>query len=418
LTPTRELANQVKGEFTALAQTLTVFCIYGGVSYEPQEAAMRRGIDVLVGTPGRVLDHVQQGKLNLRQLHCVVLDEADQMLEKGFAETMDEILGYCFPEGCFSANNKPQMLLFSATIPPWVSQTANKFMTTDRVTVDLVGKGTTRAAINVNHLALCCQRSERPSIICDIIQVYSGAHGRSMVFSSTKVEANELALNSVLKQECQVLHGDIPQQQREITLRSFRDGKFPVLVATDVAARGLDIPEVDLVIQCEPPADVDAYIHRSGRTGRAGRSGVCVMLYRPNQEYMIPLVERKARIQFQRIGAPRSDNIIRAAGSDAIKCIESVSDNVLEYFKESALQLINDKGPEQAICAALAYISGYTEVTSRSLLTSEQGYTTFMMSCTFEIRGPGYFWNFMERRFNDSIKNAVKGMRMMNDNKV
>jgi ATP-dependent RNA helicase DDX21 len=156
-----------------------------------------------------------------------------------------------------------------------------------------------------------------------------------MVFSSTKVEANELALNSVLKQECQVLHGDIPQQQREITLRSFRDGKFPVLVATDVAARGLDIPEVDLVIQCEPPAvsilpitndnilmglqDVDAYIHRSGRTGRAGRSGVCVMLYRPNQEYMIPLVERKARIQFQRIGAPRSDNIIRAAGSDAIK---------------------------------------------------------------------------------------------------
>ncbi|XP_064398573.1 nucleolar RNA helicase 2-like isoform X2 [Halichondria panicea] len=376
MAPTRELVNQVHEEVKALAgEGVASHCVYGGSPYGPQESAMRNGLDIVVGTPGRILDHMRRGLLKLGQLKHVVLDEADQMLERGFAESVEEILAASFENS--TEGDKPQLLLFSATVPSWVQDTADRYMSQDKVLVDLIGQQSLRTAVTVEHLAICCPYAERPSTIADVIQVYSGAHGRTMIFCPTKKEANEMALSSCLKQDCQVLHGDIPQRQREITLKGFREGKYQVLVATDVAARGLDIPEVDLVVQCEPPKDVDAYIHRSGRTGRAGRTGVCLLFYKPQQEHLVKQVERIAGISFQRIGAPQPVDIIKAGAKDSIRSLDSIPESVLALFREAATQLIDGRGAIDVVAAALAHMSGAKEITSRSLLSSHQGYTTY-----------------------------------------
>lgn len=197
--------------------------------------------------------------------------------------------------------------------------------------------------------------------------------------------------------------------------QSFREGLFSVLVATDVAARGLDIPEVDLVVQCEPPKDVDSYIHRSGRTGRAGRTGVSIMFYKPREEFRIPIVERRAGITFQRVGAPQTGDIIKAAARDAVRSLTEVPTSVLPYFSEAAAQFIEEKGPTQALAAALAYISGSTEIVSRSLLSAQQGYTTYLLHCSEPVRHQGYFWKVLERGFPPGVKEATRGMRLCKD---
>ena len=410
LAPTRELARQVNEEFVTLAPELSTCCIYGGVSYESQERAIADGIDVVVGTPGRILDLCKR-QLNLKRLKHVVLDEADCMLEIGFADEVNEIL-----QGVFE-KHKPQMLLFSATVPPWVTTTAKKYMD-DHVVVDMIGEDKLKTAVTVQHKAIRCTYEERASVIGDVIQVFSGTNGQTMIFTDTKRDANELALNSLLKQECQVLHGDIQQAQREVTLASFRQGKFPCLVATNVAARGLDIPEVDLVVQCEPPKDVEAYIHRSGRTGRAGRNGTCVVFYKPTQESLLKVVERKAGIQFSRIGPPQPADIIAASARDAAESIQAIPSTVISQFRAAAETLLTNMKPVNAIAAALAHISGsLNTIQSRSLLTSQPNYTTYHLTNSFEFRTVSYMWKAIERHLPSEVKEAVRGMRMCKDMK-
>ncbi|NWH74384.1 DDX21 helicase, partial [Piaya cayana] len=316
LVPTRELATQVAKDFKTLTRKLSVACFYGGTPYKEQIDLLKSGIDILVGTPGRIKDHIQNSKLELSSVKHVVLDEVDHMLDMGFAEQVEEILGFAYKKG---SENNPQTLLFSATCPRWVYDVAKKYMKGEYEQIDLIGKKTQRTATTVEHLAIQCRSSQRAGVLGDIIQVYSGSHGRTIVFCETKKEANELAMNASLKQDAQSLHGDIPQQQREITLKGFRDGVFEVLIATNVAARGLDIPEVDLVIQCSPPKDVDSYIHRSGRTGRAGRTGICICLFQRREEDLLKQVEHKAGITFKRIGVPSATDVIKASSNDAKK---------------------------------------------------------------------------------------------------
>uniref|UniRef100_A0A663N6I5 RNA helicase n=1 Tax=Athene cunicularia TaxID=194338 RepID=A0A663N6I5_ATHCN len=196
---------------------------------------MAFGTDILVGTPGRIKEHIQNSKPELSNM--------------GFAEQVEENLGFSYKKG---SENNPQTLLFSATCPQWVYDVAKKYMKEEYEQIDLTGKKSQRPATTVEHLAIQCRSSQRAGVLGDIIHVYSGSHGRTVVFCE---EENELALNASLKQDAQ----------------SF--GVVEVLTATNVAARGLDIPEYDLVIQCSPPKDVDSYIHRSGRTGRAEQLG-------------------------------------------------------------------------------------------------------------------------------------------------
>ncbi len=167
--------------------------------------------------------------------------------------------------------------MFSATIPRWVEQIANQFLKPGHTKIDLVKDLKNKTSKTVKHLAINCPYQNRISTLADVLICYGG--GQTIVFTSTKKEANDLLLSEKIKKDIEVMHGDIAQNQREVTLKRFKEKKFSVLVATDVASRGLDIPSVDLVVQIEPPKDTETYIHRSGRTARAGRSGTCITFY-------------------------------------------------------------------------------------------------------------------------------------------
>ncbi|XP_034728198.1 nucleolar RNA helicase 2 isoform X2 [Etheostoma cragini] len=410
LTPTRELAIQVAKDFKDITKKLSLTCFYGGSSYNPQLEAIRNGIDILIGTPGRIKDHLQNNKLDLSKLKHVVLDEVDQMLDMGFAEQVEEILSSSYQK---VSDSNPQTLLFSATCPPWVYEVAKKYMRPECKHVDLIGKKTQKAATTVEHLAIACHWSQRAAVIGDVIQVYSGSHGRTIVFCETKKEANELSLNASIKQSTQTLHGDIPQKQREITLKGFRNGGFEVLVATNVAARGLDIPEVDLVVQCSPPKDVESYIHRSGRTGRAGRTGVCICFYQRKEEDQLRYVENKAGITFRRVGVPTANDIIKSSSKDAVRFLDSVPAAAIGYFRASAEKLIEERGAVDALAAALAHISGATSLEQRSLLNSDIGYTTVQMVCSQEMHNLGYAWKSIKEQLGDEFENHVQRMTFL-----
>uniref|UniRef100_A0A672PQ09 RNA helicase n=1 Tax=Sinocyclocheilus grahami TaxID=75366 RepID=A0A672PQ09_SINGR len=400
LTPTRELAIQVSKDFKDVTKKKTRVAQF---SLE----AIRNGIDVLVGTPGRIRDHLQNNKLDLSRIKHVVLDEVDQMLDMGFAEQVEEILSVSYKK---DAEEKPQTLLFSATCPAWVYEVAKKYMRSQYIHVDLIGKKTQKAATTVEHLAIACHWSQRASVIGDVVQVYSGSHGRTIVFCETKREATELSMNTSIKQSAQTLHGDIPQKQREITLKGFRSGTFEVLVATNVAARGLDIPEVDLVIQCSPPNDVESYIHRSGRTGRAGRTGICICFYQRKEESQLKFVEQKAGITFKRVGVPTANDIIQSSSKDAVRFLDSVPAVAVGYFREAAQELIEQRGAVEALAAALAHISGATSLEQRSLINSDTGFTTMMMSCSQEMHNIGYAWRGLKEQLGEEVDEHIKRM--------
>ncbi|XP_040831797.1 nucleolar RNA helicase 2 [Ochotona curzoniae] len=407
LAPTRELANQVSRDFSDITKKLAVACFYGGTPYGNQIERIRNGIDILVGTPGRIKDHLESGKLDLSKLKHVVLDEVDQMLDMGFADQVEDILKVAYKK---DSEDNPQTLLFSATCPHWVFNVAKKYMKSTYEQVDLIGKKTQKTAITVEHLAIKCHWTQRAAVIGDVIRVYSGHQGRTIIFCETKKEAQELSQSTSIKQDAQSLHGDIPQKQREITLKGFRNGAFGVLVATNVAARGLDIPEVDLVIQSCPPKDVESYIHRSGRTGRAGRTGVCICFYQHKEEYQLVQVEQKAGIKFKRIGVPSATEIIKASSKDAIRLLDSVPPTAISHFKQSAEKLIEEKGAVEALAAALAQISGATSVDQRSLINSEVGFVTMILQCSIEMPNISYAWRELKEQLGEDIDSKIKGM--------
>lgn len=410
LTPTRELAKQVHADFEFYGGALGVstVCIYGGAQYGPQQNALRKGVDVVVGTPGRVKDHLQRGTLNLKGLKYRVLDEADEMLNMGFVEDVETILGYAEDASTM------QTLLFSATMPDWVKQIASRFLKGTKETVDLVGDEKMKASSSVKHLLLPCLRTARSQLIPDIISCYSGG-GRTIIFTETKNDASELA--SLLPGTAHALHGDIAQGQREVTLAGFRAGKFSVLVATDVAARGLDIEGVRLIIQCEPPRDVESYIHRSGRTGRAGKTGISVLLNDRRREYMISNIERKAGFKFERITAPQPADIARLACARAQESLIEVSDSVLSIFRPAADELLLNStlSPADLLAKALAKIAGHTNMKKRSLLTSHDDCITLMVETGKSIYTSTFAFNCLRKVLPEEILDKIKGMTITAD---
>uniref|UniRef100_A0A804UE13 RNA helicase n=1 Tax=Zea mays TaxID=4577 RepID=A0A804UE13_MAIZE len=391
LLPTRELANQVHADFEFYGATfgLSACCVYGGSPYRPQEMALRRGVDIVVGTPGRVKDFIVKGTLNLKCLKFRVLDEADEMLNMGFVDDVELILGKV------EDATKVQTLLFSATLPEWVNKLSMRFLKVDRKTVDLVGNEKLKASASVKHLALPCNKAARAQVIPDIIRCYSHG-GRTIIFTETKDSASEL---SGLIHGSRALHGDVAQAQREVILAGFRSGKFQVLVATNVAARGLDINDVQLIIQCEPPRDVEAYIHRSGRTGRAGNTGVAVMLYEPRYKHSVSRLERESGVKFEHISAPQPTDVAQSAGSEAADAIASVSDSVIPIFRQQAEQLLSSSSLSAAdlLAKALAKAVGYTDIKKRSLLSSLEDYSTLHLQTGRPMWSPGFAFTILKR---------------------
>ncbi|KAL2642915.1 hypothetical protein R1flu_010502 [Riccia fluitans] len=411
LAPTRELAKQVHQDFQVYGQSvgLSTVCVYGGAPYSPQETALRKGVDIVVGTPGRIKDHLSRGSLNLRTLKFRVLDEADEMLNMGFVDDVETILG------AVEDASTVQTLLFSATMPDWVKQIAARFLKPNKTTVDLVGEEKMKASAAVKHLLMPCVYFARAQVVSDIISCY-GSGGRCIVFTETKNDASELA-GALKHGVARALHGDITQSVREQTLAAFRSAKFTVLVATDVAARGLDINDVQLVVQCEPPRDAETYIHRSGRTGRAGKLGISVMLYDRKKEYMIPQIERKAGFKFERIAAPQPADIAKASAESSIDGVRKVSDSVLPLFRLAAQQLLDSTGMPavDVIAKALAKISGHTEVKRRSLFTSTDDAITLHLQNSSTIYSPTFAFNCLRKFLTEESIAEVRRMQITAD---
>lgn len=366
--PTRELAKQVADEFSKTGLGLTTVTVYGGAAYGPQENALRRGVDVVVGTPGRLIDHLERGNLDLSAVQFAVLDEADEMLSVGFAEAIETILQKT-PEA-------RQTMLFSATLNNDINRLSRKYLR-EPVLVDTVGEGKSQAAQTVEHLKVKVGRS-RTRVLADLLTIYNPE--KAIVFTRTKREADELA-NELIHRgiESEALHGDLAQSQRERALGAFRSGRVGVLVATDVAARGLDIPEVDLVVQYHLPQDPDSYVHRSGRTGRAGRTGTAIIMYGERENREVAGLERITGVRFTERQLPTPKEVGEASARSSADMVRKVDSEVAKSFQGEAERLFSELGLE-ALTRALAKISGVSEpVKAASLLSGEEGLTTLIL---------------------------------------
>ncbi|RMD46856.1 MAG: DEAD/DEAH box helicase, partial [Aquificota bacterium] len=292
LVPTRELAIQVAKELKDLGKNKKIFvlAVYGGKSIQHQIKFLKNGKDVVVvGTPGRIRDLIERGILKLDAVETFVLDEADRMLDMGFIEDIEFIFQ--------QTSTEKQTLLFSATMPPAIKRLAEEFLKPDyemirvkpeEVTVDRIKQFAYRVDESRQFEKLSEFLSEKPE-------------RKSIVFTETKKEADEVA-NKLRKQgfNASAIHGDFSQAKREKVLKDFRNNKLKILVATDVAARGLDIKDVDVVYNYSLPRDVESYIHRIGRTGRAGREGLAISIMSPVQDRLFSIIKKKtnANIEF------------------------------------------------------------------------------------------------------------------------
>ncbi|URD86730.1 DEAD-box ATP-dependent RNA helicase [Musa troglodytarum] len=287
LAPTRELARQVEKEFKESSKLYTL-CVYGGSPISQQMRALDYGVDVVVGTPGRIIDLLNRGALNLSDIQFVVLDEADQMLNVGFAEDVERILEKMPP--------KHQTMMFSATMPTWIQKLTQKYLK-DPVNIDLVGDSDQKLAEGITLYSIVSDNYAKASILGPLMKEHAKG-GKCIVFTQTKRDADRLAYSMGRSFGCEALHGDISQGQRERTLAGFRDGRFNILIATDVAARGLDIPNVDLVIHYELPNTTELFVHRSGRTGRAGKKGSAILIHSYEQNRLVRGIEQEIGCRF------------------------------------------------------------------------------------------------------------------------
>ena len=253
-----------------------------------------------------------------------------------------------------------------------------------------------KTVASVSHLAIYCPEFNR-SILSNVILCYAGPSGKTIVFTQTKADANDLYLSDKLK-GVEVLHGDIPQQQREVTYKGFKEGRFNILVATDVASRGLDIPNVDLIVQCEPPKDVESYIHRAGRTARAGKSGTVVTFYNKKQAYMMQKIEETAGVAFTKVDTPQEGDIIKASNKSVFDSLRRIPIDDLGKYKDTADAVIKEFGEKNALLLAIACISGDAGKTKeKSLLNGAEGMITFIFEADSELRSSGYAWNIIRR---------------------
>ncbi|RHN49123.1 putative RNA helicase transcription factor interactor and regulator CCHC(Zn) family [Medicago truncatula] len=370
LAPTRELAKQVEKEIKESAPYLKTVCIYGGVSYVTQQSALSRGVDVVVGTPGRLIDLINGNTLKLSEVEYLVLDEADQMLAVGFEEDVEVILE--------KLPAKRQSMLFSATMPSWVKKLARKYLN-NPLTIDLVGDEEEKLAEGIKLYAISATSTSKRTILSDLITVYAKG-GKTIVFTQTKRDADEVSLALTNSITSEALHGDISQHQRERTLNGFRQGKFTVLVATDVASRGLDIPNVDLIIHYELPNDPETFVHRSGRTGRAGKLGTAILMFTGSQRRTVRSLERDVGCKFEFVNAPSVEDVLESSAEQVVVTLNGVHPESIAFFTPTAQKLIEEKGTT-ALAAALAQMSGFSQPpSSRSLITHEQGWVTLQLT--------------------------------------
>jgi ATP-dependent RNA helicase DeaD len=300
LAPTRELAIQVAEAFQRYAhhmEGLHVMPIYGGQDYNTQLRQLKRGVHVVVGTPGRVMDHMRRGTLNLDTLQCLVLDEADEMLRMGFIDDVEWVLEQTPPER--------QIALFSATMPDAIRRITRKYLNNPaEVTIKL--RTTTAESIRQRYWFV----SGLHKLDALTRMLEAEEFDAMLIFVRTKIATDELAEKLQARgYAAAALNGDIPQQMREKTVDALKSGKLDIIVATDVVARGLDVPRISHVINYDVPHDTESYVHRIGRTGRAGRPGDAILFIAPREKRMLASIERATRQKIEEMQLPTTELI-------------------------------------------------------------------------------------------------------------
>lgn len=326
LSPTRELCLQIAGDladFSKYMPEVSVLPVYGGSSIESQIRSLRKGVQVIVATPGRLLDLIKRGVAHLDNVHTVILDEADEMLNMGFLDSINEVLSHV-PE-------QRKMLMFSATMPPEIGKIAKNYM---RDPVEFVVGQRNEGAANVNHIYYMVNARDKYLALKRIADNNPSIY--AIIFCRTRRDTQEIADKLIQDgYNADALHGDLSQQQRDLTMKKFRDRVISILVATDVAARGLDVDDLTHVINFGLPDDTAVYTHRSGRTGRAGKTGVSVSIVHSREKGKIRDIEKIIGKKFERKEVPSPEHIIEKQLynlAHRLECVEVNDEQIDKYF--------------------------------------------------------------------------------------
>ncbi|GAA1668790.1 DEAD/DEAH box helicase [Microbacterium lacus] len=351
LAPTRELALQVCEAFEKYAahtKGVHVLPVYGGQGYGVQLSALRRGVHVIVGTPGRIMDHLDKGTLDLSELKYLVLDEADEMLKMGFAEDVETILA--------DTPATKQVALFSATMPATIRRMSQQYLH-DPEEITVKTKTTTSATITQRYLVV-----SYPQKIDALTRILEVENFEGMiVFARTKSATEEVAEKLRARgYSAAAINGDIAQVQRERTVNQLKSGKLDILVATDVAARGLDVERISHVVNFDIPTDTESYVHRIGRTGRAGRTGDAISFVTPRERGLVRAIERATRQELTEMQLPSVDEVNETRLSrfdDRITAALSESERIDRFRDIVAHYVRHHDVPEVDVAAALAVVA-------------------------------------------------------------
>ncbi len=347
LAPTRELALQVAESFQSFSEHLGgihVLPIYGGQAYGVQLSGLRRGAHIVVGTPGRVIDHLEKGSLDISELRFMVLDEADEMLNMGFQEDVERILE--------DTPSEKQVALFSATMPSGIRRLSKQYLNDPQ---EITVKATQRTSENIEQDYLLVSHRDKLDALTRILEVTE--FEAMIMFVRTKNETEELAERLRARGfNAAAINGDIPQNLRERTVDQLKDGRLDILVATDVAARGLDVDRITHVFNYDIPHDTESYVHRIGRTGRAGRKGRAILFVTPRERRLLKAIERATKSRLNEIELPTVDAVNEARKEKFRDSLtESLADPQIGIFRDLVKEYAESNEVELSdIAAALA----------------------------------------------------------------
>ncbi|MDP8268087.1 MAG: DEAD/DEAH box helicase [Candidatus Tenebribacter davisii] len=360
ITPTRELAVQVAEEIGSFrgGRDIGILPVYGGQSYDTQLRRLKKGVEIIVGTPGRLIDHLKRGTLKLNNLKFMVLDEADEMLNMGFIEDIELILS--------KTPKEKRVLLFSATMPTRIVQLARKFMGE----YEVIKVQTEQLTVNLtDQIYFEVRTSDKFEALCRIIDVEKDFY--ALVFCRTKLKTDHLA-NALIDRgyDAASLHGDISQAQRERILNQFKKKRVNILVATDVAARGIDVIELSHVINYSLPQDPESYVHRIGRTGRAGKQGTAITFITPSEYRKLMNIQRVSKSEIRKESLPKVKQLIKLKRKRIVQEISEIivagkyNDNM-----QVAIDLLAEYPADQVIASLLTHaykdefsVDKYTEI--------------------------------------------------------
>jgi len=377
LTPTRELAIQVAEEINSLrgGRPVQITPIYGGQSMEIQLRSLKKGVSVVVGTPGRVLDHLRRGSLDLSGIKFLILDEADEMLNMGFLEDVREIMD--------QTNTNKRTMLFSATMPPEILRIAKKYMG-DYQVVRAVSDQLT--ATQTDQIYFEVSVNDKFEALCRIIDMEEDFYG--LVFARTKVDADAVAQRLTERgYDADALHGDISQSLREKILGKFKKRLITILVATDVAARGIDVHDLTHVINFDLPHDPESYVHRVGRTGRAGKEGIAITFITPSEYRRLQFISKQAKTDIRKARLPKVSDVLKMKKERIQGELKNIVATEPELeFLGMAQELLEQSKPRETLAALLQYMfqeeldaSNYKEI-SDAFVVDKKGKTRLFVT--------------------------------------